>query len=180
LPATWTGRRLPPLLVLALLAGCGDMSSTTFPPACPHTGILADVADITRYRPGATGHDLTDLVLDGRITGVAGDCKRASLRQLDVTVKVSMTLARGPAASAGVEAVPFFVAVSEAGQILDKQVFRVLPEFSSNADTARLTSDAVTISLPIAPDKPGSAYEVVVGYQLTPDELAINRQRGPR
>ncbi len=165
-------------LLLAGLAGCGGTVSDKFPPACPRAGVLADAADLTRYRGG--GHDLTDLVLDARITGVSGDCTRADRRQLDVTVTVGMQVVRGPAAAGQPLEVPFFVAVSQGGAVLDKQVYRLSPGFGPNADTVRLTSDPVTISLPIGPDRLGSAYDVVVGFQLTQDELATNRHRGPR
>lgn len=178
-------RIAPSVALLATLAGCGAPLTKTFPPECPHAGVLADAADLTRYRSagqqaGATGHDLTDMVLDGQITGVSGDCTRASRRELDVSVVVSMRLTRGPAARGPVRDVPFFVAVTENGQMLDKQIYHVVPDFAANADTVRLTSDPVNLSLPINVDKPGSAYDLVVGFQLTPDEVALNRRRGPR
>jgi hypothetical protein len=176
----WGIGRAAALVVPAVLAGCSGMSSNTFPPSCPRAGILADAADITRYRPGAAGQDLTDMVLDGRITGVSGSCARDGSRQLDVTVSASITLVRGPAARSGMEDVPLFVAVSDEGQLIDKQVYRIVPGFAPNADTLRLTSDPVTIHLPVSRSKTGSGYNVVVGFQLTPDELAINRRRGPR
>lgn len=174
-------------LLISALAGCSRAVTTVFPPACPHAGVAADLADLTRFRPAAPsgggpggGQDLTDMVLDGRITGVAGDCTRADSHHLDVTLVVSLALTRGPAARGRLEPVQFLVAVSDHGQVLDKQIFRIAPEFAANSDTVRLTSDPVSLSLPISPEKPGSAYDVVVGFQLTPDELALNRRRGPR
>lgn len=185
LPSAW---RIAPAALLAVLAGCGAPLTNTFPPECPHAGVLADAADLTRYRPagqgagapGAAGHDLTDMVLDGQITGVSGDCTRASRRELDVSVTVSMRLTRGPAARGPVGDVPFFVAVTENGQVLDKQIFHVGPDFAANADTVRLTTDPVSLNLPVSAEKPGSAYDLVVGFQLTPDEVALNRRRGHR
>ncbi|MBN9560985.1 MAG: hypothetical protein J0H14_09705 [Alphaproteobacteria bacterium] len=175
-------RRIAPTAVLlATLAGCSGPVTSTFPPECPHAGVLADAADLTRYRSaGAAGHDLTDMVLDGQITGVSGDCTRASRRELDVSVAVSMRLTRGPAARGPVGSVPFFVAVTQNGQVLDKQVYHITPDFAANSDTVRLTSDPVSLTLPISVEKTGSAYDLVVGFQLTPDEVALNRRRGPR
>jgi hypothetical protein len=186
LPSAW--RIAPTAALLATLAGCGSPLTSTFPPDCPHAGVLADAADLTRYRavgqeagaPGTAGHDLTDMVLDGQITGVSGDCTRASRRELDVGVAVSMRLTRGPAARGPVSDVPFFVAVTEGGKVLDKQIYHIAPGFAANADTVRLTSDPVSLNLPISVDKPGSAYDLVVGFQLSPDEVALNRRRGPR
>ena len=89
-------------------------------------------------------------------------------------------LARGPAAGDEPIAVPFFVAVSRDGQILDKQTFRVIPSFDANSTTARVTSDEIDLNLPIDRQTLGSAYDVAVGFQLSPEELALNRRRGPR
>ncbi len=172
-------RMLAVLVACGGFAGCGGAASDEFPPACPHAGILADAADLTRYRQGAAGHDLTDMVLDGRVTGVSGVCSRNG-RDTDVTVAVSLRLARGPAAGAADLEVPFFIAVSRNGEVLDKQVYRVAPVFASNADTTRLTTDPVTLILPTRPSQPGSSFDVVAGFQLTPEEVAFNRRRGPR
>lgn len=180
-----SARRIAPTAVLlATLAGCGAPLTSTFPPECPHAGVLADAADLTRYRSagqaGAAGHDLTDMVLDGQITGVSGDCTRGSRRELDVSVAVTMRLTRGPAARGPVGSVPFFVAVTQNGQVLDKQIYHITPDFAANSDTVRLTSDPVSLTLPISVEKTGSTYDLVVGFQLTPDEVALNRRRGPR
>ena len=68
-----------------------------------------------------------------------------------------------------------FVAVSDGDQILDKKLFPVRVQFQPNADTARLTTDAITMTLPISPDKPGAYYALTAGFQLTPEELELNR-----
>ncbi len=178
-PLASAPRIIAVLGVCIALAGCVGAVSDRFPPACPHAGILADAADLTRYRQGASGHDLTDMVLDGRITGVAGNCTRDG-RLTDVTVAVSMQLSRGPAAGRRRAEVPFFVAVSRNGEVLDKQIYRVVPGFAPNADSTRLTSDPVTLALPTSSSQRGSSFDVVVGFQLTPEEVAFNRRRGPR
>lgn len=178
-PLSSASRVMAVLGACAALAGCGGVVSDIFPPACPHAGILADAADLTRYRHGTSGHDLTDMVLDGRITGVAGTCSRNG-RLVDVTVAVSMQLSRGPAAGRGRAEVPFFVAVTRNGDVLDKQIYRVIPGFAPNADSTRLTSDPVILTLPTSSSQPSSGFDVVVGFQLTPEEVAFNRRRGPR
>jgi hypothetical protein len=38
----------------------------------------------------------------------------------------------------------------------------------------------VSLSLPLEPGKSGAAYDLLVGFQLSPEELALNRRRGPR
>jgi hypothetical protein len=171
------------LPLLAWLAGCGSGADpNVFPPACPRAAILGDAADVTRYRPdaGRGGQDLTDMVLDGRITGVSGKCVRGGEDTLEVTVTVGLELMRGPAMRGRSEEAPFFLAVSEGQRILAKQVYRLRAEFPANIDRVRLSSDPVNLSLPIESGRSGAAYDLLVGFQLSPEELALNRRRGPR
>ena len=85
--------------VLAL-SGCGgsqDPAGPQFAPPCPQPVLIRPAEDLTRYN--GAGRDLTDMVLDGRITGLQGSCRLADKPgQLDVSVQVAMESARGPAA----------------------------------------------------------------------------------
>lgn len=175
-------RRLSRLSIplLALLASCSGPDVNTFAPACPRAAILADAADVMRYRDGG-GRDLTDLVLAGHILGVSGKCSPGdSSRQLATSLQVNFELTRGPAMREREVDVTIFVAVSEGDDILDKKLFPVHAVFPSNIDTVRLTTDAIPLELPISKDKSGAAYALTVGFQLTPDELDQNRSRAAR
>ncbi len=170
---------LAPLL-LAAVAGCSGPDKNTFAPACPRAAILADAADIVRYRDGG-GRDLTDLVMTGRVLGVSGACKPGdAARQLATNMQVTLALTRGPAMVGRNADVTIFVAVSDGGEILDKKMFPVHAEFSPNIDTVRLTTDIIAMTLPISPDKSGAAYALTAGFQLTPEELELNRSRSRR
>lgn len=182
MPRTFPSRPtidLAVLLLPAALAGCGDSSQARFAPACPQAGIVRDAADLSRYNGG--GRDLTDLVLDGRITGVRGACSPGDAKDTTkTTMNVGMELTRGPAARTRAMEVSYFVAVVEGERILDKRVFTLRPEFPPNTDRIRLTGDDIELNLPTTAAKSAAAYRVLVGFQLQPSELAQNRQRGPR
>lgn len=156
------------------LAGCGG-SGSDFAPACPRPAILRDANDLLRYR--GNGRDLTDSVLEGRITGISGSCKRDGSKTVAATVSVGMELTRGPAAASGIANVAYFVAVSEGDRVLDKQVYTLRAEFPENTDRLRLTGDSVDLALPVTDKKSADAYQITVGFQLTPAELQANRQR---
>jgi len=164
--------------LLAPLAGCGDGTTDTFPPACPGSAIVRDAADMTRYRGAA--HDLVDTVLTGRITGINGSCRRDGAGTVVTTIQVGIELTRGPAAPGREAQLTYFVAVLDGDHILDKQVFPLRAEFPANADRLRLTDDAVELRLKVQPDKTAAAYRIQVGFQLTPEELEANRQRDKR
>ncbi len=165
----------------AALAGCGNQDK--FPPACPRASIVGSAANVTRFRGDATGgggQDVTDMVFSGRITGVTGTCERSDEETLNVTATIGLESTRGPASTSRTEDVPFFVAVAQGEQILDKRVFHVRADFPANTDRLRLQSDEVHLTLPITRERSGAAYDMLVGFQLTPAELATNRRRDGR
>ena len=183
MPALSTPARRPAVAWAAaagclLLAGCGDGTADKFAPPCPTVAILRDAADLTRYR--GAGRDLTDAVLDGRITGLNGSCKRDGADTVVTTVQVGIELTRGPAAPGREATLAYFVAVLDGERILDKQVFQLRAAFPPNTDRLRLSGDDVELRLPVTPKKTAAAYRIQVGFQLSPLELEVNRKRGRR
>jgi hypothetical protein len=71
--------------------------------------------------------------------------------------------------------VDFFVAITDGNSILDKRVFSSHVEFPPNVDRAGFQSGEVDFVLPVSTTKSAAAYAVLVGFQLTPDELARNQ-----
>jgi hypothetical protein len=146
---------------------------------CPRIGVLADAADLTRFTPGK-GEDLTEMVVDARVSGVRGQCDMARAA-IQVELAITLDATRGPAAQGRVLDVPYFVVVTDAdGEVLDKQVFQARFEFEPNRSRARISDEAVKLMLPTAANLRGSAYSVSIGLQVTEAELAYNRRRGAR
>jgi len=169
-----------PVLLAALLAlaGCGGGGGPQFPPDCSRTAILADAADLSRYRSETTAaHDVIDQLLAGRITGITGSCARGEHNTLDETIQVSLEINRGPAARDRTAEFAYFIAVSRGEQILDKQDYTLQVEFPPNVDQLHLRGEKVHLVLPTPSGVTGPAYTVLTGFQLTPAELALNRQR---
>jgi hypothetical protein len=50
--------------------------------------------------------------------------------------------------------------------------------FPANVDRLAMNSGDIELGLPVSPKKLGNAYGIIAGFQLTPDELAINRRAG--
>ncbi len=161
-------------VMVAVLAGCGA-SGDQFAPACPKPAILADAANLDRYR--GAGRDFLDTVLQGRVERIDGSCRQDGSRAVSATVSVGIELTRGPAAMGRETSVPFFVAVSQGDRVLDKQVYTIRAVFPENTDRVRLSGDSVDLRLPVSETQHADAYQVTVGFQLTPSELAAGRRR---
>ena len=166
------------VLICAAVSSCGP-ELPKFPPICPKVGILADGADLTQFR--ATGTDLTDMVVDGRITGLSNaKCSLDDLTHLRTVLSVNLDISRGPAARSNEQDVPYYVAVTRGDRILTEQDYVVRAVFPNNSDRLRLTGREIDIVLPVDEKTNGAAYGVTISFRLTPAQLAFNRRRGPR
>lgn len=176
-------RRIASVTGAALLAALGSglaacSSGDQFAPPCPELSLLRDAADISRFKAG--GRDLTDMIMDARITAVPAVCSRGEKSTTKAQLNVAMRVARGPAARGQTLEIPYFIAVTRDGDVLDEQDFRVAAVFPPNTDSVALSGQDVTLNLPVTPQLSAAAYKIYVGFRLTPEELAINRQRSVR
>jgi hypothetical protein len=171
------GRALVPAALALALGGCSIFQGKGLPP-CPDVAVLADAAKFTQFRPGE-GRDITDIVLQGEITGFHGSCAYNKDRgQLTLTLQVQMVFTLGPAAAnrdvktAYFIAVPSFYPKPEA-----KKVMPVNFTFANAADHIRITDNEVDVILP-AKDlaKDIDKLGVYVGFQLDKTELDYNRR----
>lgn len=160
----------------------GGASSDSAAP-CPRIALLADGADMTRFRPGA-GRDLTAMTLDARITGFDARCDYASRdrRALDVRITPRFEAERGPAAEGRTVDLPWFVAMTDANDtaVLERVAATTRVTFAPNVPRAAATGQAVRLTVPLTEGQRASDYIIRVSFQLTPEELALNRARGPR
>lgn len=167
-------RRLLPLIALALLLSSCSWFRKDPPLACPRLGIVADAADLARYRPGS-GRDITDQLFTARIGDVAGNCliDKASA---NIDMKVSIVAERGAAMADPGADIEYFVAVTGPGdQILAKETFRTRLDFAGRNRSG--VAEELSQRIPLPGDSDPADYAVLVGFQLTPEELADNRRR---
>jgi hypothetical protein len=174
----WTTRVGLFAAVLPLLVDCGPKTNE-FAPPCPRPAFLADAASIDQYRPSSAPgghHDLTDLVLHGRVVALSGSCQPGDKKtQLATTVVMTVELTRGPAMQGRDTNVPAFLAVTDGNSILDKRIYPIQVTFPPNVDRLTLNSGELNLVLPITPTKSGAAYMILAGFQLSPDELRQTR-----
>jgi hypothetical protein len=171
-----TARLLAPLLLVAALTPLAACNRT--PPACPRASIIGEGSTVTKFRDG-TGRDLTDIVAQGEIVDVAVECDY-DRRGVEVALQVAIAAQRGPADRSRVAEFDYFVAVADAQRtILAKEVFRLRFEFP--ATQARIgTIEEIEPRIPLKSRAEGVDYQIIVGFQLTPEEIEWNRTQRPR
>ncbi len=172
-------RLIPVLAGLALLSGCGPDDPNAFAPDCAPVGILSDGADLTVY--AGPSHDISTLVTQASVVGVNGSCSNAEKgHALHTSVSVVISVMRGPAASQRDVTIPYFIAVLRGGTIVSKHDLGIEAHFPPNVDRLALRSDPLVLELPISRRMSSDSYRLEVGLQLTPEQLAYNREHPPR
>jgi hypothetical protein len=166
---------LAAIIVLgAGLEGCRARDDVGAPP-CPRVAALADAAHLTRYRDGP-GRDLTDIVYEADLGRISGECIY-NRRKTSVTVamRLLITAKRGPADRDRLADLNYFVAVvDDQSNVLARQEFQSQLEFAPDQTQAGVQEELEQI-IPLKKDQPGSDFEVLVGFKLTPEQLQRNR-----
>lgn len=166
--------RIVPFVVLGavVLSAC----SRTEPLPCPRVSVLDGAATVTKFREGS-GRDLTDVDARGEIVDVATSCSYdGNVVTLDMQVAIAAT--RGPADEDRAAQFDYFVAVIDPDRnVLAKEIFDIRFAFpDTRTRVGRI--EEIEPRIPLPDVKRAPAYGIIVGFQLTPEELQWNRGNG--
>lgn len=177
-----------PLGASFFLWGCASKDNYDFPPACPKVTVLSSASDY--YTFSNNEDDLAHLVTKANILGIDGNCiddpanesnkekkkhRKAYTDKIDTTMSVVIQVARGPAAQERRYQIPYFITTIKNGKIVDKKHFIAVAQFPDNIDQITLKSDKILLKIPATPDRQPDGYELFIGFQLSPEQLAFNR-----
>ena len=174
---------------LAILSGCALLAlaacSSTEDPAeigrpCPAIGVLGDTDHLTLF--AGQGHDLTDIALTANLEGAVSNCTYdTDERTIYVNVAFGGTAELGPAAPSREFKVPAFIAVTDNGsKVVHKQTLDLTLLFGGTLRNTQFSQTIEDIQIRYPEGADGARYEVLVGFQLTSDQLAYNRRTGAR
>lgn len=147
--------------------------------SCPAVTVRPDLRTLVEYQtPDSPSENMR--LSDVEIVEAKGICRvedNAIALQIDLTL-VGKT---GPKARVRPSdkpsfAYPYFVAVTDAqGNILSKDIFAAPIAYGSNENEMRIV-ETVFQTMPFPDSAAGETYNVVVGFQLTPEQLAYNNR----
>lgn len=147
--------------------------------SCPEVFILKDAQKLTRFQPGL-GRDNTGIRFEAKISDFRGDCdynKDQGEWTVDVELLVQFSLDRGPANQSGDISLEYFVVLPDfEGEPTGKQIFSITGAFTEGSKR-RVYEDSVQLLIPLKTPSQGPGTEIVLGFQLTRDELKFNRAR---
>lgn len=136
---------------------------------CPHVGLLQDTNRLTEFDGG------TSAQFKATLGGEASQCViKGKVIHLRLKFKVTGTLADN--AKRDARKVPYFVAVMQGTSVLAKEVYSVNIPFSGSARTVSVEERINRVDIPIGEGWASDDYEVMIGFQLTRDQVDYNRQ----
>ncbi|MEQ9506205.1 MAG: hypothetical protein RLO80_08020 [Hyphomonas sp.] len=169
-----------PLILLLILSGCGtrvarQLDNTPNAGPCPVAGSVYDAARYVKFAD-ASNNLYSNIEYTGEITNVRLYCRYFKDEPLEAEIEVDFAFGKGPAATANSHNYRYFVAVTRRnGKVLAKEYFDTQADFSRGIVTSG--SELVNrIAIPRADESiSGVNFEVVVGFELTPEQLEFNR-----
>ncbi len=143
---------------------------------CPYVKVLYDAA---RYVELAGGREAADAVgFTGEINGLEANCTYENPGDpIRVSLAVNFALGRGPQATAGQKTYRWWVAVTERNrQVITREDFEMPVDFEGR-DRAGVIERIGEITIPRGSETvSGSNYEILVGFDVTPEMAEFNRQ----
>jgi hypothetical protein len=176
------GRLALGFVALFALSACENSNKSRFPLACPTPSLIGVGADLTRYVPGGP-RDLINVDYEARISGLVGGCNRGGDgASVDMLLTVGFQVEQGPGGVSQTVILPWFVAVIDdtTGAVLSRQTFVESVAFGRNSSRIDGQSEQVTIKLPVTETRKAKDYRILVSFELKPEDLELNRRRGPR
>ena len=164
-----------------MLASCGsnplsralDTRQNAGP--CPPAGALYDASRIVEMTGDSQTYDT--ITYTGEITGVNMVCRYVEDQPLRAEIEVDFAFGKGPAGTANRHSYNYWVAVTRrSSKVLAKQYFSVDANFAGGSVDGR-KEVIQDIIIPRADETiSGANFEVVVGFDLTDEQLAFNRE----
>jgi hypothetical protein len=161
-------------LVLLMLAGC----STTKVNICPIAVVLADASQMAVFRQGAP-QDLSGEDYRVALTGATTSCDvNKKTGETGSTLSLNFRATRAPSADGAHYTVPYFVAITQGDQLVEKRILNVSFDFAPGASAATFSEspDDFTIMVPTGhqPDE----YQLLAGFQMTPAQVDYTKKMG--
>ncbi|MFN3835431.1 MAG: membrane lipoprotein lipid attachment site-containing protein [Glycocaulis sp.] len=176
-------RRIAIILTAVLvLSGCQGVrdrlgNQRPNPGPCPNALSLYDAHRLVEFR--GDEQVLSNVGFTGEILNVSGLCTYTdrSATPIDMQMAIRFAFGRGPAADASEKTYYYFIAVTRTDDaVIERQVFPVTVRFPADQNRVELVQEIGTITIPRAtPTTSGSNFEVIVGFELTPEQVEFNR-----
>ena len=165
------------LSAMLLASGCAAVESLDTTPnagPCPVAGALYDANRLVEIN-GPERHE--NVGFTGSIERVRSFCRYLGANPVNMEIEIDFAFGKGPKAASARRSYPVFVTVTRRDRsVLAKERFDVNVVFPPGKDIVRMTEKVPGIVIPRANETiAGTNFEVIVGFDLTPEQVAYNR-----
>lgn len=142
---------------------------------CPLLGVLYDSSRMVEFT--APEERFANVAYTAEMRGVRGLCRYTGSNPIEMSVQIDMAFGKGPAATRASRTYRYWVAVTRSNLApVEKQYFDVDVNFPRGQDRMAGSEVIQKIVIPRANDTiSGANFEILVGFELTPAQLAFNR-----
>jgi len=143
---------------------------------CPLMGVLYDNSRLVDFAaPNNTRY--ANIEFTGEMQSIRGLCRYVGADPITMSIEVDMAFGRGPAATSDRQTYRYWVAVTRRGRApIEKQYFDIDVRWDRNEAVTTRRESIERIVIPRANEEvSGENFEILVGFELTPEQLQFNR-----
>jgi hypothetical protein len=142
---------------------------------CPYVKVLYDAGRYIELKDNK--ETMSAVGYTGEFQGLSSGCAYKSADPIKVYVELLFALGKGPQATAAQHTYRYWVAVTDRNnEVIAKQYFNLPVTFPAGQDRTLVTDKLQGIVIPrAAPTVSGGNFEVLVGFDVTPEMVAFNR-----
>jgi hypothetical protein len=143
---------------------------------CPLMGVLYDSSRIVDFA-APNQERYANIEFTGEMQGVRGLCRYVGDDPITMAIDIDMAFGRGPASTSDRQTYRYWVAVTRRGVApIEKAYFDVDVRWDRDEAVVTRTERIERIVIPrAAADTSGENFEILVGFELTPEQLQFNR-----
>jgi len=143
---------------------------------CPLMGVLYDSSRVVDFA-APNSERYANIEFTGEMQGIRGLCRYIREDPITMSIEVDMAFGRGPAATTDRQTYRYWVAVVRRGRApIEKAYFDVDVRWDRGEAVVTRTEEIENIVIPRANETTsGSNFEILVGFELTPEQLQFNR-----
>ena len=143
---------------------------------CPFVKSLYDAARFVEFKEAREAS--ANVAWSGEIQGISAGCQYKDEQPINVTMEILFELGKGPQSAGRQKTYKYWIAVTDRNRtVLAKQTFDIPVTFPEGQDRVYVTENIGSITIPRASiTTSGSNFEVLVGFDVTPQMAAFNRE----
>ncbi|WP_068876131.1 MULTISPECIES: Tat pathway signal sequence domain protein [unclassified Phenylobacterium] len=142
---------------------------------CPFVKSLYDAARYVEFKEGREAS--ANVAWSGEIQGISAGCQYKDDEPIQLRMEVLFEVGKGPQAESRQKTYRYWVAVTDRNRsVLAKETFDLPVTFPEGEDRLYVTENINNITIPRASiATSGSNFEVLIGFEVTPQMAAFNR-----